>query len=335
MLVLALAISLIAPPAWSRVEVRNEICTDGITFGRDLIIAAPQQTLFHQQDEKALDSESTSISFPGSVPLSQDSSSSIALPAISQQVDQTLNVADTGFYTANYCYCPGPNEGNVPLTSTYIQDLNTIKPGRLIGSAPMYPEMVNTVPGERKLSQLAQQANNTSSTGLNKSLSDQIKSELSLNSPINIANDSGNVIAFSEQECPTCVGPSITPAYVGVSQGGSGGTTTTTTSGNKSIAGNITPAAPQGYDLTYEHFNLSADRSVIDNTSITDRMWRNAHIGGTMWTAYEGDTATPSWIAPFDKPQTVIQMSNHFQVLKDSLNMTKPGTNIKPSFWRL
>ena len=98
---------------------------------------------------------------------------------------------------------------------------------------------------------------------------------------------------------------------------------------------NTTPAAPQGYDLTYEHFNLSANKSVIDNTSITERMWRNAHIGGTMWTAYAGDTATPSWIAPFDKPQTIIQMSDHFQVLKDSLNMTKPGTNIKPSFWRL
>ena len=175
LLALALAISLIAPPAWSRVEVRNEIRTDGVTFGRDLIIAAPQQTLFHQQTEQDVDSESASISFPGSVPLAQDDSSSIALPAISQQVDQTTNVIDTGYYTANYCYCPGPNEGNVPLTSTYLQALSTIKPGRLIGSAPMYSEMVNVIPGERKLSQLAQQANNTSGAGLNKSLSDQIK----------------------------------------------------------------------------------------------------------------------------------------------------------------
>ena len=80
---------------------------------------------------------------------------------------------------------------------------------------------------------------------------------------------------------------------------------------------------------------MSADTSVIDNMSVTDRMWRNSHLGGTMWTAYEGDTATPSWIAPFDKPQTVIQMTDHIQVLKDSLNMTEPGTNIKPRFWRL
>ncbi len=80
---------------------------------------------------------------------------------------------------------------------------------------------------------------------------------------------------------------------------------------------------------------MSADRDTINNMSITDRMWRNARLGGTMWTAYQGDTATPSWIAPFDKPQTVIQMTDHIQVLKDSLNMTDPGTVLKPRFWRL
>jgi hypothetical protein len=329
-LVLALALSLIASPAWSRVEVRNELRTDGFVFGRDLIIAAPQQTLFHQRAETDIDSESASVSFPGSVPLSQDGSTDLALPSISQRVGQTSNVVDTGFFTANYCYCPGPNDGNVPLTSTYLRDLSMIKPGRLIGSAPMYSEMVNTAPGERKLSELARQANNTSGQGMNKSLSDQIKRQLLLNLPANITSDSSNMIKFSERECPTCVGPSITPPSIGIGTG-STGQTGSGISKNESA----TPAAPQGYDLTYEHFNLSADTATIENMSVTDRMWRNAHIGGMMWTAYQGDTATPAWISPFDKPQTIVQMTDHFQVIRDSLNMTKDGTTIKPRFWRL
>ncbi len=323
-----LAISLMAPTAWSRVEVRKEIRMDGVVYGTDVVIAAPQQTLFHQQTAQALDSEASSLTFPASVELSPGTD--LALPSISQQVDQTYEVRDTGLFTANYCYCPGPNNGNVPLTATYISDLSSIKPGRLIGSAPMYPEMVNVVPGQRKLSQLAQQANNTSGDNTNKS--DEIKQKLSMNSPITVINDPVNLISYSERECPTCVGPSITPPTVGVSQGGS---SWTSTPGEKNTSENVAPASSQGYDLSYEHMNMSADTDVIDNMSVTDRMWRNSHLGGTMWTAYEGDTATPSWIAPFDKPQTVIQMTDHIQVLKDSLNMTEPGTNIKPRFWRL
>ena len=221
-LVAILAISLMAPTAWSRVEVRKEIRTDGVIYGTDVVIAAPQQTLFHQQAMQALDSEASSLTFPGSVELSPGTD--LALPSISQQVDQTYEVQDTGLFSANYCYCPGPNNGNVPLTANYISDLSSIKPGRLIGSAPMYPEMVNVVPGQRKLSQLAQQANNTSGDNTNKS--DQIKQELSMNSPIMVINDPVNLISYSERECPTCVGPSITPPTVGVSQGGSSWTTT-------------------------------------------------------------------------------------------------------------
>lgn len=330
-----LVVSLTAPAAWSRVEVRKELCTDGVTYGTDFIIAAPQQALFHQQSKQDLDSESSSIAFPGSVALSPGTK--LALPSISQQVDQTSDVQSTGLFTANYCYCPGPNNGNVPMTASYLTDLQSIKPGRLIGSAPMYPEMVNTAPGQRKLSELARQANNistdnTSDKGTNMSLSGQVKSALSLNLPISITNDSMNKITFAERECPTCVGPSITPPTVGVSQGGQ---SWTSTPGNKNTSTNITPAATQGYDLSYEHFNMSADRDTINNMSVTDRMWRNSHLGGTMWTAYQGDTAMPSWIAPFDKPQTVIQMTDHLQVLKDSLNMTDPGTVLKPRFWRL
>jgi hypothetical protein len=332
-LVAILAISLMAPTAWSRVEIRKELCTDGVVYGTDISIAAPQQTLFHQQTAQALDCEAASVNFPEAVALSPGTD--LALPFIAQQVDQTSEVQETGLFTANYCYCPGPNNGNVPLTANYISDLNSIQPGRLIGSAPMYPEMVNLVPGQRKLSQLARQANNTSSDNTNKSLADQIKSEISLNLPINITSDPGNVISFEERECPTCVGPSITPPTVGVSPSVSS-PTPTPESGEKNISENVAPpTSQQGYDLSYEHFNMSADTNAINNMSITDRMWRNSRLGGTMWTAYEGDTASPSWIAPFDKPQTVIQMTDHFQVIKDSLNLTEPGTTIKPRFWRL
>lgn len=325
-----LALSLMAPTAWSRVEVRKELCTDGVVYGTDIVIAAPQQTLFHQQSAQGLDSEASSVAFPDTVALSPGTN--LALPSLTQQVDQTSVVQETGFFTANYCYCPGPNNGNVPLTATYITDINSIQPGRLIGSAPMYPEMVNLAPGQRKLSQLAQQADNTSGADTNKSLSDRIKQEISLNLPINITAGSGNVISYAERECPTCVGSSVTPPTVGVSPSVS---SPTPEPGEKNVTENVNPPTSQGYDLSYEHFNMSADTDAINNMSITDRMWRNSHLGGTMWTAYQGDTATPSWIAPFDRPQTVIPMTDHFQVIKDSLNLTEPGTNIKPRFWRL
>jgi hypothetical protein len=331
-----LAISMMVPTAWSRTEVRYELRSGDVIYGNDFIDAAPQETLFHQQEVHALDFESEKVSFPSSLSLSSDgrpaSGSDIALPSISQHADQSASVTNTGFYTANYCYCPGPNEGNVPLTASYIADRNAIQPGRLIGSAPMYPEMVNTAPGQRKYGQMLQQANNTTKSAANESSSDGTKSELKVNSPAeNTSITDGKIMYLnSDRECPTCVGPSVTPQPINT-----GGAGTAVYQGANNTLTNISAPARQGYDLSYEHFNMSANTSAIDNMSVTDRMWRNSHLGGTMWTAYEGDTAAPAWIAPFDKPQTVIQMSDHIQVLKDSLNLTAPGTHIKPRFWRL
>ncbi len=200
-----LVISLTSPTAWSRVEIRKELCTDGVVYGTDISIAAPQQTLFHQQSVQAWTAEASSVAFPDSVALSPGTD--IALPSITQQVDQTSDMQNTGLFDANYCYCPGPNNGNVPMTANYLVDLQSIKPGRLIGSAPMYPEMVNTAPGQRKLSEMAQQANNistenSSDKSTNKSLSDQIKHALSLNSPISITNDSLNKISYCRARVP-------------------------------------------------------------------------------------------------------------------------------------
>jgi hypothetical protein len=331
-----LAISMMVPTAWSRTEVRYELRSGDVIYGNDFIDAAPQETLFHQQEVHALDFESEKVSFPSSLSLSSDgrpaSGSDIALPSISQRVDQSASLTNTGFYTANYCYCPGPNEGNVPLTASYIVDRNAIQPGRLIGSAPMYPEMINTAPGQRKYGQMLQQANNTTKSAANESSSDGTKSELKVNSPAeNTSITDGKIMYLnSDRECPTCVGPSVTPQPINT-----GGAGTAVYQGANNTLMNISAPARQGYDLSYEHFNMSANTSAIDNMSVTDRMWRNSHLGGTMWTAYEGDTAAPAWIAPFDKPQTVIQMSDHIQVLKDSLNLTAPGTHIKPRFWRL
>lgn len=331
-----LVLSMMVPTAWSRTEVRYELRSGDVIFGNDFIDAAPQEMLFHQQEVQALDLESEKVSFPSSLPMSSDGSptsgSNIALPSISQRVDQSASLTNTGFYTANYCYCPGPNDGNVPLTASYIADRNAIQPGRLIGSAPMYPEMINTAPGQRKYGQMLQQANNTTKSTANKSSSNQTNGELSVNSPAGNASITDGKVMYlnSDRECPTCVGPSVTPQPI--STGGAG---TAIFPGANNTLMNISAPAQQGYDLSYEHFNMSANTSAIDNMSVTDRMWRNSHLGGTMWTAYEGDTAAPAWIAPFDKPQTVIQMSDHFQVIKDSLNLTAPGTHIKPRFWRL
>lgn len=304
LLLILLATSLIMPLVYARTEARYELRSGDLTFGNDLVIGGPQQTLFHQLTADRAESESTSVSFPSSIGMSQDTN--IALPSISQRVSEAAAVSDTGFYTSNYCYCPGVNYGNAPLTTDYLAERNKIAPGRLIGSALLFPEMVNTAPGEKKYDK-----------NVTKSI-DKATPIVKGNDQLVVNSPSDNSITPKtsfllndpiQQECPTCTGPQ-----------------------QASTALNTTGIA---YDLSYERFNMSANKSAINNMSVVDRMWRNSHLGGRMWTAYQGDTSLPSWVAPFDRPSDTIPMTDHFQVIKDSLNMTLEGTHLTPRFWRL
>ncbi len=66
-----------------------------------------------------------------------------------------------------------------------------------------------------------------------------------------------------------------------------------------------------------------------------DRMWRNSHRGGTMGKAYAGDTSAPLWIDPYERPNDVSMLDEHWYVLQSALNMCVPGTQIMPRLWSL
>jgi|GEM_PF-2782614 len=102
-------------------------------------------------------------------------------------------------------------------------------------------------------------------------------------------------------------------------------------------AGNQTAVAAgqQPYGLTYADYNFNATTQQINNMSLVERMWRNAHRGGQMGKAYAGDTSAPLWIDPYERPNDVSMIDEHFYVLQSALNMCVPGTEIMPRYWSL
>jgi len=87
--------------------------------------------------------------------------------------------------------------------------------------------------------------------------------------------------------------------------------------------------------LSSQTFNFDAEPDQINNTSLVERLWRNSHVGKLMDNAYEGDTAGPNWIMPYQDPYDLMQMHCPGNVIKYSLEETKPGANLIRSFWEL
>jgi hypothetical protein len=87
--------------------------------------------------------------------------------------------------------------------------------------------------------------------------------------------------------------------------------------------------------LTYADYNFDATTEQINDMTLVERMWRNAHRGGTMGKAYAGDTSAPVWIDPYERPYDVSMIDEHWYVLQSALNMCVPGTQIMPRFWSL
>ncbi len=108
------------------------------------------------------------------------------------------------------------------------------------------------------------------------------------------------------------------------------------TTGNKTApeeARSVTP--PAGNALTYAGFNFDATTEQINEMPILERMWRNSHRGGQMGKAYIGDTSMPRWIDPYDRPNDLSMLDEHWYCLQSALNMVVPGTQIMPRFWSL
>jgi hypothetical protein len=107
----------------------------------------------------------------------------------------------------------------------------------------------------------------------------------------------------------------------------------TAQAGMQSVKPTISP--PAGNGLTYADFNFSATTEQINSMPILERMWRNSHRGGQMGKAYIGDTSTPYWIDPYERPYDLPMIDEHCYVLQSALNMVVPGTQIMPRFWSL
>lgn len=97
----------------------------------------------------------------------------------------------------------------------------------------------------------------------------------------------------------------------------------------------VMPSRIDPAEFTYANFNFSATTEQINDMTLVERMWRNAHRGGTMGKAYAGDTAYPLWIDPYERPYDVSMIDEHWYVLQSALNMCVPGTQILPRFWSL
>lgn len=73
----------------------------------------------------------------------------------------------------------------------------------------------------------------------------------------------------------------------------------------------------------------------INNTSTVERLWRNTHQGSVLDSAYEGDAAYPTWIAPFKNPILLIDCGDPFDTIHTALELTMPGRYLTTAFWNL
>src|SRR5208337_738794 len=87
--------------------------------------------------------------------------------------------------------------------------------------------------------------------------------------------------------------------------------------------------------LSEQKFNLDANASQINNSSIVERLWRNSHLPRLMDDDYEGDASSPIWIAPQENMSETLQRTDHNRVMQYALNMTQPGKYLTKAFWDL
>ena len=87
--------------------------------------------------------------------------------------------------------------------------------------------------------------------------------------------------------------------------------------------------------LSEDTIDYDALPDQINNTSIVDRLWRNTHQGSVLNYAFEGDAASPLWIAPMKNPNLLIDCGDPYDTIKNALVLTMPGKTLTRAFWSL
>lgn len=86
------------------------------------------------------------------------------------------------------------------------------------------------------------------------------------------------------------------------------------------------------YNTTF-YGGLTRDK--VRNMTVLQKMWRNIDGGNNLEIAYLGETAYPSYIAPYSRPLDVIKPFNRITVYEDSMHMTIPSQyRLLPKLWQ-
>lgn len=370
LLVACLVLSALAALCGARTEERYEMRSGNTVFGDDFYKSSNIQSLFHQQSLATSDQEQSSVSLPNTLDLTTagDKNVDIALPSMEQNVSQSASAESTGFFTANYEYRPEAVYGNVPLSTDYPSAVRqAIRPAQ-VGLTLFSPEQFDTIAIRNKMKELnntVSPAKPSNETGID------INSEPGNSSSMNLLgsgyNRSSLLNLFTPQNTSTnpeeipLIYPSDfdmagrdapvipNPGIGSFSTNGAGSTGASLTgliagndrtfksnaSGNLSGAEKNQTVAAKPQALNYADYNFDATTDQINDMTLVERMWRNAHRGGTMGKAYAGDTSAPIWIDPYERPYDVSMIDEHWYVLQSALNMCVPGTQIMPRYWSL
>jgi hypothetical protein len=105
-------------------------------FGDEAALQKPSATLFHNQALATTDAEALAISFPTT------NSDVLTTPSIAQTSAETATAADTGFFTANWCYTAFTNLGGYDLSGD-ITTWHPLKSAYPLGSGVSWPYMNN------------------------------------------------------------------------------------------------------------------------------------------------------------------------------------------------
>ena len=282
----------------ARMEARWAVQSGDVLMGTDWSVQHPQATLYHNSATNAADSESVGISFPTSIDLSPSQGTNLALPAISQTSDQTIDATNTGYFSANWCYLNTHNNGGGPLDASDPSLTHPFASGAMLGSGILFPYMTPIDDSSVNFKPI-----------INNSDMDTTIPDINNNSS---APFTLSTAVFLPTNTSTNISANLT--------GGQSVNQTGTSTQQAVRKPRIDPAS-------------TADE--IKNMTDLQRMDRNAFLGTTMYKAYQGNVSSPTWIDPNQHPADVTKMKDHLQVNKDALNMTEPDSKLYTVLWDL
>lgn len=333
--------------AFARGEARFELRAGDIVTGWEGSIQKPQASIFHQRSASATDLENFELDWPVTaagiemgptvgdaevddlVDMGGSASANVlpfgavnlAFPTLHEDATQTADAAETGFFTANWCYMADTstaNRGNVPIGFSPAT-LHPLKSNKMMGSEFLWPYMIpkaSAADGSLML--------DTGSLAIGNSASNAGSVVPGLPS----FDITGDIFKYAVSNATRPINNTT----------GKAGNVTTGT-GNVTKPANNTSTQSQssrtGYGQRKPRVNPGATTAEIKNMTAMQRIWRNAFIGSTMHKAYEGPTEYPTWIDPFNNGRGVFNQPDFKKVIGIALNKTKQGEHIAPVLWDL